>query len=96
LIYCLVLYVFVFRALFRLQSEEEHLAYGDLSRHMEIIRYDEIDLVARMLERIRLLLICRYVEAARQYQNEHVPDQNEGLECCFYTSSLPSSCSPFS
>ena len=59
------LWVLVFRPLFRLQREAERLAYGDLSRSVEVIRYDEIGLIARALERIRVLLVRRRVQGDR-------------------------------
>ena len=55
------LYIIVLNPLFRLQREAERLANGDLSHHVEIVRYDEIGLVARALERIRVALIRRRV-----------------------------------
>ncbi len=56
------LWLMVLRPVFRLQKEAERVAYGDLSRPVEIIRYDEVGLVARSLERIRILLIRRRVQ----------------------------------
>jgi HAMP domain-containing protein len=51
------LYVVVVSPLLRLQREAERLAHGDLSRHVPVVRYDEIGLVARSLERLRIRLI---------------------------------------
>jgi HAMP domain-containing protein len=52
----------VVKPLLRLQKEAERIAYGDLSRPVEVVRYDEIGLTARALERIRVLLIRRRVQ----------------------------------
>jgi HAMP domain-containing protein len=59
------LYLVVIHPVLRLQAEAERLAYGDLSRSVEVIRYDEIGLVARALERIRIVLIRRRVQGRR-------------------------------
>ncbi len=53
------LWLVVIRPTLRLQREAERIAYGDLSKPVEIIRYDEIGLASRALERIRVLLIRR-------------------------------------
>ena len=58
-------WIFVLRPLFRLQSEAERIAYGDLSRNVEVIRYDEIGLIARALERTRVLLVRQRVQGDR-------------------------------
>jgi HAMP domain-containing protein len=57
------LYAVVIWPTLRLQAEAERLAYGDLSKPVQIIRYDEIGLVARALERMRVLLIRKKVHA---------------------------------
>lgn len=59
------IYIIVIRPLLRLQREAERIAYGDLARHVEVVRYDEIGLVARALERIRVLLIRRRITERR-------------------------------
>jgi HAMP domain-containing protein len=51
------LYVVLVSPLLRLQREAERLSHGDLSRNVEVVRYDEIGLVARSLERLRIRLI---------------------------------------
>lgn len=51
------LYIVVVWPVSRLQREAERLAYGDLSQNVEVIRYDEIGLIGRALERLRILLI---------------------------------------
>ncbi|MEX0991294.1 MAG: hypothetical protein WD004_03365 [Actinomycetota bacterium] len=55
------LYVVVVIPVLRLQREAERLAFGDLSKPVEIIRYDEIGLIARSLERLRVLLIRKRI-----------------------------------
>ncbi len=62
------LWIFILLPLFRLQGEAERIAYGDLSRNVEIVRYDEIGLIARALERIRVLLIRRRVQGGQPPQ----------------------------
>ncbi|MCA1709488.1 MAG: HAMP domain-containing protein, partial [Actinobacteria bacterium] len=56
------MWIVVVSPVLRLQKEAERLAHGDLSTSVEIIRYDEIGLIARALERIRVLLIRRRVQ----------------------------------
>ena len=56
------LYIVLVRPVLRLQAEAERLAHGDLSTGVEIIRYDEIGLIARSLERMRIMLIRRRVK----------------------------------
>lgn len=56
------LYVMLMRPLQRLQQEAERLAYGDLRRPVEIRRYDEIGMMGRSLERVRVLLVRRRVQ----------------------------------
>lgn len=51
----------VLRPLARLGGDAERVAYGDLRLPVEIRRYDEIGLIARSVERMRLLLIRRRV-----------------------------------
>ncbi len=63
------LWIFVLRPLFRLQSEAERIAYGDLSKNVEVIRYDEIGLVARALERIRVLLVRQRIQGDKPARN---------------------------
>ncbi|MGI8807291.1 MAG: HAMP domain-containing protein [Acidimicrobiales bacterium] len=60
------IWVVVVTPILRLQKEAERLAYGDLSKAVEIVRYDEIGLIARALERIRVLVI-------RQKMHERKP-----------------------
>jgi methyl-accepting chemotaxis protein len=55
------LYLVVIHPIARIQREAERLAYGDLSKAVEVIRYDEIGLVGRALERLRILLIRKSV-----------------------------------
>ena len=52
----------VLRPLRSLQAEAERVAYGNLREPVEIRRYDEIGLVARSLERVRILLIRRRMQ----------------------------------
>lgn len=56
------LWLLVVRPVVRLQKEAERIAFGDLSDPVEIIRYDEIGLIARSLERIRVALIRRRLQ----------------------------------
>lgn len=56
------LWLIVLRPVLRLQKEAERLAYGDLSVPVEIVRYDEVGLIARALERIRISLVRRKVQ----------------------------------
>jgi HAMP domain-containing protein len=63
------LYISVLRPLFSLQEEAERLAYGDLSRSVRVFRYDEIGVIARTLERIRVLLIRRRVQEREPSQS---------------------------
>jgi HAMP domain-containing protein len=51
------LYAMLIRPLQRLAQEAERLAYGDLRRPVEIRRYDEIGLMGRSLEHMRLVLL---------------------------------------
>jgi len=62
------IYIIVLRPLLALQGEAERLAFGDLSRSVQIMRYDEIGLVARALERLRVTLIRRRVQSQAQEQ----------------------------
>ena len=59
------LYIVILRPIARLQREAERLAFGDLSKSVEVVRYDEIGLIARALERVRVLLIRRRVQGER-------------------------------
>ena len=63
------LWIQVLRPLFNVQREAERLAYGDLSRGVEVVRYDEIGLVARALERIRVLLVRRRIQGEQPLRN---------------------------
>lgn len=56
------LWIVVYRPLARLQREAERIAFGDLSQAVEIVRYDEIGLTARALERVRVILIRKRVQ----------------------------------
>lgn len=67
------LWIVVLRPLLRLQGEAERIAYGDLSRNVEIIRYDEIGLIGRALERIRILLIRQRVQPSKQPPSANGP-----------------------
>lgn len=49
----------VLRPISRLENVAERVAYGDLSRAVPVIRYDEVGQIARALERVRLQLIRR-------------------------------------
>jgi hypothetical protein len=60
------LYVVVIAPVLSVQREAERLAFGNLSEGVNVVRYDEIGLIARSLERIRILLIKRRVQRARQ------------------------------
>jgi HAMP domain-containing protein len=71
------LYIQVLRPLFRLQREAERLAYGDLSRGVEVVRYDEIGLIARALERIRVLLVRRRVQGERPLRNGETTEKED-------------------
>lgn len=51
------LHVAVVRPVLDLQLAAERVAYGDLSRPVEVTRYDEVGATARALERLRLALI---------------------------------------
>jgi methyl-accepting chemotaxis protein len=51
------LYLMVIGPLLRMQREAERLAHGDLSHSVEVVRYDEIGLIGRALERLRVRLI---------------------------------------
>ncbi len=62
------LWLQVLRPLFKLQREAERIAYGDLSRGVEVVRYDEVGLTARALERIRILLVRRRIQGDRALQ----------------------------
>lgn len=62
------LWLQLLRPLFKLQREAERLAYGDLSRGVEVVRYDEVGLTARALERIRILLVRRRIQGDRPLQ----------------------------
>jgi len=64
------IYIIVLRPLLALQGEAERLAFGDLSRSVQIIRYDETGLIARALERLRVTLIRRRVQLQAQEQSQ--------------------------
>lgn len=51
------LYAMLIRPLQRLAEEAERLAYGDLGKPVQIRRYDEIGLIGRSLEDMRLVLL---------------------------------------
>jgi HAMP domain-containing protein len=59
------LYIIVIKPLAQLQHEAERLAHGDLSRTVQVVRYDEIGLTARALERLRIALIRQRARGAR-------------------------------
>ncbi len=69
------LWLQVLRPLFNLQREAERLAYGDLSRGVEVVRYDEVGLTARALERIRILLVRRRIQGDQPLQGS-APSQD--------------------
>lgn len=56
------LHVAVVRPVLDLQLAAERVAYGDLSRPVEVTRYDEVGTTARALERLRLALIRAEVQ----------------------------------
>ncbi len=56
------LYVMLMRPLRGMQQEAERIAFGDLRHPVEIRRYDEIGLMGRSLERVRLQLVRRRVQ----------------------------------
>ena len=60
------LYIVVVSPVMRLQREAERVAYGDLSKSVHVIRYDEIGLIGRALERVRIGLIRARVRAPAQ------------------------------
>lgn len=64
------LYIVVLAPVVRAQREAERIAFGDLSKPVEVVRYDEIGLIARALERIRINLIRRRVEVDRASARE--------------------------
>lgn len=59
------LYIVVLSPIMKIQREAERIAFGDLSKPVEVVRYDEVGLIARALERIRINLIRRRVESER-------------------------------
>ena len=56
----------VLRPLALLEDEAERVAYGDLSRAVPVIHFDEVGRIARALERLRLQLIGRRVGRSGQ------------------------------
>jgi hypothetical protein len=58
------LYIVVLAPVVRLQREAERLAYGDLGKSVDVIRYDEIGLIGRALERVRIGLIRNRVKSS--------------------------------
>lgn len=61
------LWLVVFLPLLRLRAEAERVAAGQVAEPVVIIRYDEIGLVSRALDRLRILLVgARVPTAARQ------------------------------
>jgi hypothetical protein len=56
------LYVVLIAPILSVQREAERLAFGNLAEGVNVVRYDEIGLIARSLERIRILLIRRRVQ----------------------------------
>jgi hypothetical protein len=56
------LYIVVVSPVLRVQREAERLAHGDLSKAVEVIRYDEVGLIARSLERLRINSIRKRVQ----------------------------------
>lgn len=56
------LHVALIRPLVGVQQSAERVAYGDLSRPIEVDRYDEIGSTGRALERLRLALIRAQVQ----------------------------------
>jgi HAMP domain-containing protein len=73
------LYIVVVAPVLRLQREAERLAYGDLSKSVEVVRYDEIGLIARALERMRINSIRKRVQSRRTGErNPWPPKRVEG------------------
>ncbi len=60
------LYLILLRPLVVLQQDAERLAAGDLSKPVTVVRYDEIGLVARALERLRVQFIRKRVQESRK------------------------------
>lgn len=56
------LYIVVILPILAVQKEAERLAFGNLEETVPVARYDEIGLIARALERIRILLIRRRIQ----------------------------------
>ena len=56
----------VLRPLALLEDEAERVAYGDLSRAVPVVHFDEVGRIARALERLRLQLIGRRVGRSGQ------------------------------
>lgn len=53
------IWIRVLRPLASLENEAERVAYGDLSRIVPVVHFDEVGRIARALERLRLQLIGR-------------------------------------
>ena len=53
------LWIIVVSPVLSTQREAERLAFGDLSKPVDVVRYDEIGLIGRALERMRVLMIRR-------------------------------------
>jgi methyl-accepting chemotaxis protein len=63
------LYIVIVSPVMRLQGEAERVAYGDLSKSVRVIRYDEIGLIGRALERVRIGLIRARVRSSPEKHN---------------------------
>jgi hypothetical protein len=80
------LYIVVVSPVMRLQREAERVAYGDLSKSVHVIRYDEIGLIGRALERVRIGLIRARVRSSLE---EESASENGKAEQMHRTSRLP-------
>lgn len=71
----------VLRPLALLENEAERVAYGDLSRPVPVVHFDEVGRISRALERLRLQLIGRRVrEAEPQSHDQDAADPEAGSE----------------
>jgi HAMP domain-containing protein len=60
------LYIVVISPVMRLQREAERVAYGDLTKNVDVVRYDEIGLTGRAIERLRIALIRARVRSSSE------------------------------
>jgi HAMP domain-containing protein len=70
----------VLRPLALLEDEAERVAYGDLSRSVPVVHFDEVGRIARALERLRLQLIGRRVRASSPRPPAAAADPDPGSE----------------